>query len=34
MTKIEGSIFEYACYEGNHAVPNILRGAPIEEQAP
>ena len=34
MTKIEGSIFEYACHEGNHAVPNILRGARINEQAP
>ena len=34
MTKIEGPIFEYACHEGNHAVPNILRGARIEEQAP
>ena len=34
MTRIEGPIFEYACHEGNHAVPNILRGARIEEQAP
>ena len=34
MTKIEGPIFEYTCQEGNHDVPNILRGARIEEQAP
>ena len=34
MTKIEGSIFEYACHEGNHAVPKSLRGARIKEQAP
>jgi hypothetical protein len=25
-------IFEYACHEGNHAVPNILRGARVTEQ--
>ena len=27
MHKVEGPIFEYACHEGNHAVPNMLRGA-------
>jgi len=26
-------IYEYACHEGNHAVPNILRGARLQEKA-
>jgi hypothetical protein len=26
-------IYEYACHEGNHAVPNILRGARVMEKA-
>ena len=25
-------IYEYACHEGNHAVPNILRGARLQER--
>jgi hypothetical protein len=25
-------IFEYACHEGNHALPNILEGARAQEQ--
>jgi hypothetical protein len=32
MRTIEGPIFEYACHEGNHALPNILRGARLAEQ--
>ena len=24
-------IFEYACHEGNHALPNMLRGARKQE---
>ena len=31
MTKIEGPLFEYACHEGNHALPNMLRGARADE---
>jgi len=25
-------MFEYACHEGNHAVPNMLSGARAEER--
>ena len=25
----EGPIFEFACHEGNYALPNVLRGAQI-----
>jgi hypothetical protein len=28
----EYRIYEYACHEGNHAVPNILRGARVQER--
>lgn len=27
----DGPIYEYACHEGNYALPNILRGARLEE---
>ena len=27
MTTLEGSMFEYACHEGNYAMANMLRGA-------
>jgi len=33
MTKIEGPIFEYACHEGNHAMPGILAGGRADEKA-
>jgi hypothetical protein len=33
MKKTEGPIFEYACHEGNYAMPNILRGARAQEKA-
>ena len=26
-------LYEYACHEGNYAVPNILRGARVEDRA-
>ncbi len=26
MTRAEGAIFEFACHEGNYALPNMLRG--------
>ncbi|HTE41474.1 MAG TPA: hypothetical protein VK629_11630 [Steroidobacteraceae bacterium] len=32
MTAAEGNIFEYACHEGNYALPGILAGARKEEQ--
>ena len=31
MTAIEGPLFEYACHEGNYALPNMLRGARADE---
>ena len=31
MTAIEGPLFEYACHEGNYAVPNMLAAARAEE---
>lgn len=33
MAAIEGPLFEYACHEGNYAVPNMLRGARSAESA-
>ena len=33
MMKIDGPIYEYACHEGNYAIPNMLRGARAQEQA-
>jgi hypothetical protein len=32
MTKTNDRVFEYACHEGNYALPDILRGARAEEQ--
>ena len=32
MTRIDGPLFEYACHEGNHALPNMLRGARAAER--
>ena len=32
LRKTEGPIYEYACHEGNYALPNILAGARQEEQ--
>ncbi len=32
LRKSEGPIYEYACHEGNYALPNILAGARQEEQ--
>jgi hypothetical protein len=33
MRKIPGPIYEYACHEGNYALPNVLRGARVSEQS-
>lgn len=33
LDKAPGRIFEFACHEGNYAIPNILAGARQEEQA-
>jgi hypothetical protein len=32
MYSIDQPIFEYACHEGNHAIPNMLRGARVSEK--
>ena len=32
MTKTDERIFEYACHEGNYALPDILRGARFQEK--
>ena len=32
MTRTSDRIFEYACHEGNYALPNILRGARFQEK--
>ncbi len=29
---LDGAIFEYACHEGNHALPGMLAGARLEEK--
>jgi hypothetical protein len=33
MSRIEGPLFEYACHEGNYAMPGILGGARAQEKA-
>ena len=33
MTKTESPLFEYACHEGNYALPHILSGARAQEKA-
>jgi hypothetical protein len=32
LTRIPGPLFEYACHEGNYALPNILAGARAKEE--
>jgi hypothetical protein len=32
MTKVQGPIYEYACHEGNYALPGILAGQRKEEK--
>jgi hypothetical protein len=32
MTRSDDRIFEYACHEGNHSLPDILQGARYEER--
>src|SRR5215475_2982841 len=32
LVKIHGPLFEYACHEGNYALPNILAGARAQEK--
>jgi hypothetical protein len=32
MARIDGPVYEYACHEGNYAVPNILKGARAAER--
>ena len=33
MTRTEDALFEYACHEGNYAMPNGLRGTRAEQKA-
>ena len=33
MVRSEHPLYEYACHEGNHSVPNILAGARALEEA-
>ena len=33
MVKIEGPLYEYACHEGNYALPNMLRVSRAQERA-
>jgi len=33
MSKLEGDVFEYACHEGNYAMPGILGGQRAQEAA-
>ena len=32
MNAVEDRIYEYACHEGNYALPGILAGARLEEK--
>ena len=32
MTAMDGNLYEYACHEGNYAIPNALRGSRMAEQ--
>ena len=32
LSRIRGPLFEYACHEGNYALPNILAGARAQEK--
>ena len=33
MTALDGSLFEYACHEGNYFLPNALSGSRVQEAA-
>ena len=33
FSPLDGVIYEYACHEGNYALPGILRGARVQEEA-
>jgi hypothetical protein len=32
MLRTQDQMFEYACHEGNYALPGILAGARVEER--
>ena len=32
MTKVAGTLYEYACHEGNYGMLNILRGERMKER--
>ena len=33
MQRTDLPLYEYACHEGNHSLPNILAGHRVEEEA-
>ena len=33
MHATKGPMYEYACHEGNYALPDILAGARVQEKA-
>jgi hypothetical protein len=33
MKKVQGPLYEYACHEGNYALPHALSGSRAEEKA-
>ena len=33
LNRFDGTLFEYACHEGNYALPNMLAGARAREAA-
>ena len=32
LNATDDPLYEYACHEGNYAMPNILKGARLQEQ--
>ena len=31
MKRFDGTLFEYACHEGNYGLTNMLRGARVQD---
>ncbi len=34
MRRVEGLLYEFACYEGNYSLGNVLKGARFAEATP
>jgi len=32
MTRMTSPVYEYACHENNYSLPNVLRGARVQER--